>query len=352
MKDLTILVTGSGNSSTANIEDVLTDWIFQGKDSRNVRVIIPFTDDLGKGIQNFINWGKDFFAWGESDGDPLVAVVQGDHGHRIISKADETKNAGMRFPDTIDTALDILSDAGNDGNDVAFISLFEPNNTTDLQAVTIAKTHYAPIPTFNLCEGMVDYFEGYESAEDRTARETAVEAFQEKLRNGEAEVDTKPATKKAPAPRKRAAKKTVAPPAKPVAVEPEKPLQDVPETKHVHHFVYADDGIGHEGSVCYDCGTMEDVPVGTLVEVAGLEFTKKGPNPFRDPLPGNPLYDQNTRKAEFATQTIPGLPDGHQETNGNLLVSKSDLVQLGEAMKKMAEGFTEAISTLTKIVSK
>jgi len=223
MKDLTILVTGSGDSSTSNIEDNLIDWIFKGNDSRNVKVIIPFTANMGKGMENFIKWGSEFFDWGSPDGDPMVAVIQGDHGHRVISKASSTTQVAS-FHDAVDTSMNLLSDAGNDGDEVAFISIFDPANEEDMQAVTVAKS-YSPIPTYNLSEGMVDFFEGYESPEDKLKREQAVAEFE---KNKPAEEVTKPATKKAATPRKRAAKKVQPQESKPLVQAAEKALEGIP----------------------------------------------------------------------------------------------------------------------------
>lgn len=328
-KDLTILVTGTGNSSTANIEDNLIEWIFGGNDSRNVKVIIPFVENLGKGMENFIRWGSDFFDWGSPNGDPMIGVIETEYGHKVVSKASKTRRA-VDFSDAIVIAMETLSDAGNDGNEIAVISLFEPGSPSDLLAINIAKS-YAPIPVHNLCEGMVDFFEGYQSEESILVEGKARENFL----MSEAEKDAidqldKPVAKKASAPRKRAAKKAAVPASKPMLEEPEKALQDVPKPKHVHRFVWADDGNGHEGSVCYDCQESEpempiqDAPVGTVVEVAGTEFTKIGPNPFRAPLP---------------TSKLPEKTDAWTDPD-KILVNKRDLADLAEGINLITGAFT------------
>lgn len=311
-KPLTILVAGSADSTTANISDNLSEWIFGTQDSRDVTVVPVYRPNIGNGMANFLLWGNELFAWDQEDGDPLFAAVAPEGGHRSISHASKTWQ-GKDYAEAAGWAIGQLTTAREDGNEVAVIMFYNPEDEEDLALVTKAKEY--DLPTYDLAMSMVDNFPGYQTEEEKAAEAKAKAEFEEKTQDEE--------PKKAPAPRKRAAKKTVASKAPKTLEAAEKPLQDV--------------------------------PVGTTVEVAGTEFTKhsenpfaepktelsadvsvyrKGPNPHRDPLPGNPMYDQPVK-------TI---------TGDTMSVKKSDFVALAEAMKKMGEGFTEAIAALTSIV--
>lgn len=322
--DLTILVTGSGNSTVQNIQDNLTEWIFGGNDERNVRVIIPFTELMGKGMENFITWGEDFFQWGDPEGDPFHAVVMPERGHKIISKATGTHQV-TTLKETLDMSLELLTDDWQNGNEVAVISIFAPDMDEDMEFITEAKKINL-LPVFNLSEGMIDSFDGYQSEESIMVEGAAREKFllEEAQKDAIAslEKDTKSATKKAPAPRKRAAKKTTPPSAPTTLKEPEKPLQDL--------------------------------PVGTVVEVAGTEFTKIGPNPFREPLPGNPIHDQKITKdtpleglSEFAeiTPTKKQAEDNIWSDSDKILVSKKDLTDLAEGINLITKAFTRIMGS-------
>lgn len=310
MKNLTMLVTGFGDSKLGNIQDNLTEWIFSETDSRDVTVIVPFTDEIGKGLETFLSWGLKFFQWGSEGGDPLYGVVTPEGGHKVISKATETFAVADQTG-AISIAMGTLTAAQQSGDEIAVVSMFDPNNASDMALISRAKE--LKIPTYNLCDAMLDSFEGYETEEEKKEREDALAAFKEKLETEEAAVATKPATKKAAAPRKRVAKKSAVntPPAS--LQEPEKAL--------------------------------EDSPVGTQVEVGGTTFTKVGPNPFREPLPGNPIHDQtedvwsDVAAAKAATKT----PD-------SVSVTREDLAQLGEDIKNMGLAFASVMDTYSRIV--
>jgi len=320
--DLTILVTGSGNSTVQNIQDNLTEWILRGKDERNVQVIIPFTELMGKGMENFIEWGEYFFQWGDPEGDPFHAVVMPKRGNKIISKATNTKQV-TTFKESIDVSLELLTDAWQNGNEVAVISIFASDMDEDMEFITEAKKINL-LPVFNLSEGMIDSFDGYQSEESIMVEGAAREKFllEEAQKDAVASLDqdTKPATKKASAPRKRAAKKTTTPSTPTTLKESEKPLQDL--------------------------------PVGTVVEVADTEFTKIGPNPFREPLPGNPIHDQKITKdtplegfSEFAeiTPTKKQAEDNIWGDSDKILVSKKDLTDLAEGINLITKAFTRIL---------
>lgn len=318
--NLTILVTGSGNSTKGNIEDNLLEWIFGSNDSRNVKVIVPFTQNIGTGLNNFLLWGQDFFQWDSPEGDPLIAVVEPEGGHKAISHAKETQQVskGGGF----EAALDMLTDAWQDGNEVAVISLFEPNSSDDLHWITEAKKVNL-LPVLNLCEGLIDSFEGY-----RTEESIMIEgAAREKFLKEEAEKDAleqieKPVAKKASAPRKRAAKKAVAPVVASSLQEAEKPLQDS--------------------------------PVGTVVEVGGTKFTKMGDDPFREPKSGlDRLIDKSVQREEEKKAARPVTKDTPLEglsvfapnawtdpAEDKILVDRKDLADLAKGIELITGAFT------------
>jgi DNA-binding transcriptional MerR regulator len=315
-KPLTILVSGSANTTIPNIEDNLIDWIFGGRDERDVTVVVPYRSEMGKGMANFLVWGMDFFQWDQPEGDTLLAGVAPEGGHKSISHASKTWQA-KDYSEAMGWCIGQLTSAREDGNEIAVISLYNEEDDDDLKLITYAKQ--LGIPTFDLAMSMVDNFAGFKTEAQLEEEARAKEEFDKAL----AEViDETP--KKAAAPRKRAAKKTVASKAADTLQEDEKPLQDV--------------------------------PVGTTVEVAGEKFTKvgenpfaeaantlsadvtvprKGPNPHRAPLPGNPMYDQKPI-TEVSEATV--------------TVKKSDLVGLAESMKQMGTGFTNAIDILTRVI--
>lgn len=333
MNPLTILVSGSANSTIPNIEDNLVDWIFSGLDERDVKLVVIYKPDMGKGMSNFLKWGQDFFQWGQEDGDPLYGIVMPEGGHRSISNAVETR--AVETPtEAIGVGIAALQKDMQEGREVAVVSFYNPEDEFDLNLITVAK--HDDIQTFDLSMGMVDFFEGYESMEDRLAREEAEDRFaQDQL---EKSLDEKPVAKKATTPRKRAAKKTVAPKPTDALQEAEKPLQDVPEPK------------------------------------------SKGPNPHRDPLPGNPTNDLKALHRFSTHEGGMGWTEGtclvcgtdfanpsdtcvakdvwsdvakearYTKALDNVSVAREDLAQLGEDIKNLGLAFAATMDTYSKIV--
>lgn len=316
-KPLTILVSGSADSTTANINDNLLDWIFGGHDQRDVSVVIPYRSDMGEGMANFLVWGNEFFQWDQKDGDPLYAAVAPDGGHKSISHASKTWQA-KNYREAMGWAVGQLTSAREDGHEIAVISFYNSEDENDLALITYAKE--LEIPTYDLAMSMVDNFPGYQTEEEKEAEAKSKAEFEKAL----AEVAAEEAPKEAPKPRKRAAKKTAA--AKnPKTLEPaDKPLQDVPEPTPEDPW----NGVNR--------GFPQDANKPELS--ATVPVTHNGPNPHRAPLPGNPIHDQPVRTEEDI------------KARNAITVEKTDLVALAESMKKMGEAHAEGMATLIRII--
>lgn len=297
-KDLTILVTGRGKSRLANVIENLDDWVFAGQE-REVHIILPVLSDMGPGM-------KIFFQWLDGLEGIKFSVVQAGNSGMIKEISALPEESFMREADdraAMAKAMEILAGDHGCGNATAVLMMFDPKSTYTQGESTISDQEMIIdfkdqewLTTLNLCEGLVDSFEGYESAADRVKREAAEAEFAEKAKAAEA---AKPApAKKVAAPRKTAAKKAVAPKPKETPVEPEKAAESPSKTlhvhrytfvadkgeicecgsindhivlpepsaiktgwgDHVHHFTWADDENGHEGSVCMSCGEAEPEP--------------------------------------------------------------------------------------------
>jgi hypothetical protein len=310
-KDLTIVVTGLGKITLPNLNDLLENWMFGDQDEREIRIIVPVLSKMGVGLKEFCKWGINI-------GFDFTIVQAGDVGmtKEITSLPEKCFVRVDNDRDALTTCMDLLLEDVHKGNETAFIMLYDETSTykqgdphlSDREIIGEAKNHVW-LTTLNLCQGLTDFFEGYESAHDIAHREYKEATFAEeqaKLKAAEPKL-----AKKAAAPRKRAAKKAVAPKSTPVLEEPEKPLQEPSEPitrgwgddqgNCIHYFVWADDGMGNDGSVCTNCG-LEEPSVGDSVEVAGIKFTKK-----HDPLcalgsthPGDCRIDISITQAEVA----------------------------------------------------
>ena len=326
-KNLTIMVAGSGPATMAHLEASLAEWIFGPVVEREVHVILPLFSDMGGAIRNLIKLGMEWefrFTVIQSANAPMTrelsALSEGSFVH-----VDTEREA-------LEHGLELLTQHHKQDYETAFIMAYNPKSVyeqgnlalSDLEIIGDVK-NYQWLPTLNLCEGLVDSFEGFETTDELLKRERLQKEFDEKQKAEEA---TKPVEeKKAPTPRKRAAKKAVAPePTKPLAVA-EKPLQDV--------------------------------PVGTVVEVAGMAFTKKGPNPFRDPIPGNPVHDDKRNELSANVAVVIGAPDIQEdirEAHGvvvkldKIAVSRNDLADLSQNIRALTEAFGGVMDTFTRIL--
>lgn len=401
-RDLTMVFAGSGETTLSNLSALLENFIFgpppapgEEEIEREVTIMIPAQYKNSPGVKTLLKWGT-----------PMgmeFSVIPGDP-HQ-----------------SLDSALGMLSEANDAFQETAFImfynqdSKYEKDNPalTDLEVIGEAKNHEW-LTTYNLSEGMVDYFDGYESTDERLKREALEEAFAEQQRiKEEAEKAARPprktAAKKATTPRKRAASTPKVEEDKPLPIEPEKPLAEpscacggqtllevhVPVGEgechdrsmakgwgpHEHKFVWGDDGMGNEGSVCA-CGAGEPgMSVGDSVEVGGLHFTKIADGPFPDPqksgldkLVADAVQREAERKTVRESTELSGtivmgssqLPDGLSPVATadvwqdvakavpadveSFQVSKADIVELGEAMEEMANAFSKAIRVYKNIV--
>lgn len=320
-KDLTIMVAGSGNVTMQHLEESMAEWIFGSVEEREVHVILPLLSNMGGGIRNLIKLGMEWefkFTLVHPKGAPMTKEMSALPGEWFVPADDERE--------ALEKGLDLLTQRFKAGDETAFIHAYNPENTyeqgnsalSDFEIIGDAK-NYNWLSTLNLCEGLIDSFEGYKSTDEILKEERLQKEFEDKQREIEA-AKPKP-EKKAPAPRKRAAKKPEVEESKPLAVEAEKPL--------------------------------EDVPVGTVVEVAGMEFTKKGPNPFREPLPTGNILSADV-KVDLAPQadvwTEVNEAQAQAEKTARISVSRDDLAQLSTDIRALTSAFGNIMDTFTQIL--
>lgn len=263
-KDLTLAVSGTGVFDADNVGDNIFDFVLGAQEARHCTLVIPLMSKMTANMKQFTEWaidsGFDDFVFVKSENAPMTPKISG------LSKNPEVTVQYLTVPtdrDAVQQMLSILEDAKDDAKDYAFAMMYNPESTYDRHATPpsdyeiLGEAKFLEwLPTYNICEGMVDSFEGYESAEEKEARLKA-----------EAEFAAKQAQESPVAPRKRAARKTAA--KKTTAPKTEAPkavsgldkliAEAVQKDKaHVHKFVWADDDNGHEGSVCIDCGADEE----------------------------------------------------------------------------------------------
>ncbi|HET7638837.1 MAG TPA: hypothetical protein VFK47_08885, partial [Ktedonobacteraceae bacterium] len=221
-KDLTLAVTGSGEFDLDNVQDNIFDFVLGDKDIRACTLVLPLFSKMTANMKQFIEWsidkGFDDFIFVQSEGSPMTPKISG------LSKNPDVQVQFLRVDtdrDVVKMILTTLQLAKDADEDYAFAMMYDPQSTyekgknppSDFEILGEAK-FLKWLPTYNLCEGMVDSFEGYESEEEREIREKA-----------EAEFKAKQAQESPVAPRKRAARKTVAkkttpPPAEPQSATP------------------------------------------------------------------------------------------------------------------------------------
>lgn len=229
-KNLTIMVAGSGNATLQHVQESLAEWIFGPVEEREVHVIIPVLSGMGGGLRNLIKiglqWEFDFTVIQAKDA-PMTRDLSGLPEESFIRKDDERE--------ALEYGLSLLTNRYKDGDEAAFFMAYNPASTyeqgsnvlSDYEIIGDAK-NYQWLTTLNLCEGLIDSFEGYKSTDEILKEERLKQEFEDKQRAIEA-AKPKP-VKKAPAPRKRAAKKVEKEEAKPLEIEPEKPLQEPSES--------------------------------------------------------------------------------------------------------------------------
>lgn len=229
-RDLTIMVAGSGNVTMQNLEDSLGDWMFPDPETeREVHVILPILTGMGGGVRNLIKIGT---SWGftftviQAKNAPMTRELSALPEESFIRKDDERE--------ALEYGLSLLTEKHKAGDETAFILAYNPESTyeqgnpnlSDYEIIGDAK-NYQWLQTLNLCESLVDSFEGFKTTDEILKEERLQKEFNEKQAAIEA---AKPApAKKASAPRKRAAKKVEPQESKPLVTEPEKPLEESSE---------------------------------------------------------------------------------------------------------------------------
>ena len=238
-RDLTILVAGSGNATIQSLEDSLGDWMFPDPEAeREVTVIVPVLAGMGGGIRNLIKIGTEWefnFKVIQAKDAPMTRELS------ALSEESFIRADGER--EALEQGLAMLTERHKAGDETAFILAYNPESTyeqgnpnlSDYEMIGEAK-NYQWLQTLNLCESLVDSFEGFLTTDEILKQERLQKEFEDKQREIEA---AKPApAKKATAPRKRAPKKvekeeTAELPAvaeKPLE-EPSEPIQDDPRNE-------------------------------------------------------------------------------------------------------------------------
>jgi hypothetical protein len=223
------MVGGSGNSSIKNVEDLLANFIFGPVEEREVHVILPILAQMGGGIRNLvkigIEWGFTFTILQTPDA-PMTKDISALPEESFVKVPSESE--------AVTYGLDLLMNAQDNGNEVAFLCAYNPASTYEQGNPTISDFELIGYPkknpnlmTLNLCEGLIDSFEGYESEEDIKEREKLQDEF-DKQKAVEEEAKSK-TVKNVSVPRKRTQKKVEPQEPKPLEIEPEKPLEEPSE---------------------------------------------------------------------------------------------------------------------------
>lgn len=346
-RDLTIMVAGSGNVTLANLEDSLGDWIFPDPETeREVHVIIPVLAGMGGGVRNLIKLGT---SWGFT-----FTVIQAKDAPMTRELAALPEEAFVRVDherDALEHGLTMLTERHKAGDETAFMLAYNPSSTyeqgssvlSDYEIIGDAK-NYQWLQTLNLCESLVDSFEGFETTDEYLKRERLQKEFAEKKAAEEA---AKPApVKKAPAPRKRAQKKVEPQESKPLATEPEKPLQEPSEP--TREDVVAS-GLNDPAVPLYDQENVTDAD-----EINRIVFLNKE------------AADADARNELSASVTvITGVPEVNPEDinvsidyvrenlnmdKKTIQVSKIDLAQLSTDIKELTTAFGNIMDTFTRIL--
>ena len=324
-RDLTILVAGSGNVSMAHLQESLGEWIFPDSDAeREVHVILPLFAQMGSGIRNLIKTGIEWdfkFSIYQAKDAPMT---------RELSALPEESFFRMDTErEALETGLNFLGQCAEGGDETAFIMAYNPSSTyeqdnktlSDFEILGDAKMH-SWLTTLNLCEGLIDSFEGYKSPAELEKEERLRAEHMKKIAADAKEALEKAApAEKAPAPRKRAPRKAVTP----KVTKPVEELEKAPE----------------------------ELSVGTTVEVAGLKFTKTSPNPFREPLPTDAVLSANVvipKKTEEIWDDVAEAALQNKVKETMAYVKRSDLSDLSEGIKELTQSFGKIMDTFTRIL--
>lgn len=319
-RDLTIMVAGSGNVTLSHLQQSLGEWMFPTPETeREVHIVLPLFAQMGSGIRNLIKTGLE---WGCTF--TVIQAKDAPMTRELSSLPEESFVRQDTERQALDWGIQLLSNRAEAGDEIAFIMAYNPNNTYEQGNNTLSDFEilgdvkmYPEITTLNLCEGLIDSFEGYKSPQEIAIEAGAKAKF---ALEQAAKEDAKPKEEKAPAPRRRAPRKAVTPKVTKSVEEPEKAL--------------------------------EDVPVGTVVEVAGLEFTKVGPNPFREPLPKDAVLSANVvlPKTKEVWDDVAEAQLQNKIKDHMVYVKKSDLSDLSEGIKELTQSFGKIMDTFTRIL--
>lgn len=308
--DLLMMVSGHAATSSRNFSELLENWIFGNGEGRDVKVL-------------WLHEGE------ESDNTSMIrewfAATQFDDIREFTYSSDEeyllahTRATDELFFDT-------------EAYEKAYVSLYDPDR--DLEAVTHAKD----LPgdefyTFNI-EGLIDYFEGYETPEEKKAREE-LEALQE-----------------AQKPRRAPRKKAVTPKVPETVPEPPTGLTEpsrailgpttqyqvgdtvtvagIELTKHssltpcLHYFYRADDQNEYDPLICKNCGQLDNMaPTVEDIELQWAELTQEQVSSLK-----------KDRNRVFSTEEVA------------VQQMAKDIVAMGEALTSMIENFKNMLGDL------
>jgi hypothetical protein len=298
------MVAGTGKTSAANLKENLDDWVFGKKGDpdavgiREVKVIFPILGRSGPALNLMTKYAIN------TDADVQVIQVKDAPMNRDLAALPDI----IKVEDehlALSTGFKLLKDRAAEGDETVFLMFFDAESTytqgesslSDLEILYEAKSH-PEILTLNL-NGMVDVFEGYESAEDKADRERKQEEF--KAEQEALAVESGVAPKKAPVARKRVAKKAVAP----------KPTEPVSE------------------------------PQTAVQSVSGI-----------DAFVAKKVEEQAAKKADLVPVTTQEIWDDVAKNVSPWDSSKTDvlLVELGENIAQMGEAFSRTIRTMTELI--
>lgn len=352
---LTIVLSGFGTSDDNNTRALLEDFIFgpPENDKVDVKVVVPFS---GKTSPVMASALKILAEWGIT-GEDFLPIVEPDSGHRSISAAETSIQVDQG--DAMPAALRMLAEHADNGREVAYLSFYNPENVRDIDNLENAK-RCEGLTTLNICEGLIDSFSGYESDADRIMREALEDSFaeQEKAKAVEDKPSPAPrktAAKKATTPRKRAAAKVVVAEDELATEEPEK----APEKPLSGTQALVAEAVAREeakraartelsGTIVTGKAELpkELEPAKSLKAVA-KEYVDNNPDVWKDVALAVP---QTVEYTAHDVEQIMKQQAALADLDGKLTVDKRDIVQLGDAMKKMAEGFGDAIEAYKRIV--
>lgn len=356
-QDITLMIAGSGKTNLAHLQEILEDWIFGDGDGREVTIVLSLTDEIGPGIRTVAKW------IGMSGANLIVTKRENQEMFRDLTslEGDFLSYSDERM--ALEAAFNILENRKNKGEETAFVMLYNPESKykvgstalTDAEILSTAKG-FDWLTTLNL-EGMTDYFEGYETEEEKTKREEAVRAFE--LAEAEKEAanpEPKPAAKKAvakkaTAPRKRAAKKPVEPEPTPLMEEAEKPLEDVSEDKsevisNLDKFIAERVALDEERSK-----TTRALAGKNAIEVGekrDAEFALSATVVLSD----DGLIDQDHRNPGLTTVTPEDVWADVAKARSAAVESRQDalLMELGENIAAMGDAFSKTIRTYAALI--